>query len=148
MLDRAPVSIRVTLYATSTGACECALCEGVYAKEFLSQINTRDPMRTEELVRKNYKFMEPDPEPMRKERYVVCARRAPASRPPAGGRCVRGAGAGRKSMRMKVYVRYTYRDMGDSIQHSVWWTGGYTPGDCSEKYRAPSVLLLPKRKTS
>jgi len=41
-------------YTTSTGACECALCEGVrYAKEFLSQINTRDPMRTEELVRKN-----------------------------------------------------------------------------------------------
>ena len=34
--------------------------------------------------------MEPDPEPMRRERYVVCARRAPASRPPAGGRCVRG----------------------------------------------------------
>jgi len=54
---------------------------------------------------------------------------------PSAGRWSLRPGGGRKSMRMK--------DMGDSIQHSVWWTGGYTPGDCSEKYRAPSVLLLP-----
>ena len=81
--------------------------------------------------------MEPEPEPMRRE----------SMRPGIGVRRRRPARARRRRPAESVYEGIG--TSGDSIKTALSiQCGGYTPGDFSEKYRAPSVLLLPKRKTS